>query len=210
MVQALHRTLPEQGIGVWSFDFPAHGDSPMGQEGLRIPFCMDDLETVEAWIRAKSPQVEVCYFASSFGAYITLLSLSRAPRNRPRAFLRSAAVTMPQLVARWLTPPAKKDLERRGYFVPDYAYVREMRITPAFLQDLREYDLFSRYAPELASLFMVHGARDEVVPVKDARRFAETFGAQLQIFPQGEHPLMGDGELEAVLAWAADFFLGKE
>ena len=80
MVQALHRALPERGIGVWSFDFPAHGDSPMGQEGLRVPFCMDDLETVEAWIRAKSPQVEVCYFASSFGAYITLLSLSRAPR----------------------------------------------------------------------------------------------------------------------------------
>ena len=187
MVQALHRALPERGIGVWSFDFPAHGDSPMGQEGLRVPFCMDDLETVEAWIRAKSPQVEVCYFASSFGAYITLLSLSRAPRNRPRAFLRSAAVTMPQLVARWLTPRAKKDLERRGYFVPDYAYVREM-----------------------PSLFMVHGALDEVVPVKDARRFAETFGAQLRIFPQGEHPLMGNGELEAVLAWAADFFLGKE
>ena len=61
MVQALHRALPERGIGVWSFDFPAHGDSPMGQEGLRVPFCMDDLETVEAWIRAKSPQVEVCY-----------------------------------------------------------------------------------------------------------------------------------------------------
>ena len=210
MVQALHRALPERGIGVWSFDFPAHGDSPMGQEGLRVPFCMDDLETVEAWIRAKSPQVEVCYFASSFGAYITLLSLSRAPRNRPRAFLRSAAVTMPQLVARWLTPRAKKDLERRGYFVPDYAYVREMRITPAFLRDLWEYDLFSRYTPELASLFMVHGALDEVVAVKDARRFAETFGAQLRIFPQGEHPLMGNGELEAVLAWAADFFLGKE
>ena len=64
MVQALHRALPERGIGVWSFDFPAHGDSPMGQEGLRVPFCMDDLETVEAWIRTKSPQVEVCYFAS--------------------------------------------------------------------------------------------------------------------------------------------------
>ena len=94
MVQALHRALPERGIGVWSFDFPAHGDSPMGQEGLRVPFCMDDLETVEAWIRAKSPQVEVCYFASSFGAYITLLSLSRAPRNRPRAFLRSAAANI--------------------------------------------------------------------------------------------------------------------
>lgn len=210
MVQALHRTLPEQGIGVWSFDFPAHGDSPMGQEGLRVPFCVDDLETVEAWIRARSPQAEVCYFASSFGAYITLLSLARVPRSQPRAFLRSAAVRMPQLVDRWLTPQAKKDLERQGYFVPDYAYVREMRITPAFLQDLREYDLFSRYIPGAASLFMVHGARDEVAPVEDACQFAEAFGARLRVFPQGEHLLMGEGELEGVLDCAVDFFLEKK
>ena len=81
MVQALHRALPERGIGVWSFDFPAHGDSPMGQEGLRVPFCMDDLETVEAWIQGKVSPSGGVLFASSFGAYITLLSLSRAPHG---------------------------------------------------------------------------------------------------------------------------------
>ena len=84
-----------------------------------------------------------------------------------------------------------------------------MRLTPAFLRDLREYDLFSRYTPELASLFMVHGALDEVVPVKDARRFAETFGAQLRIFPQGEHPLMGNGGAGSGFGLGSGLFLGK-
>ena len=48
MVQALDQTLPAHGIGVYSFDFPAHGESPVGEEGLRVPFCIDDLAEVEA------------------------------------------------------------------------------------------------------------------------------------------------------------------
>lgn len=68
--------------------------------------------------------------------------------------------------------------------MPDYAYVREMRITPAFLRDLWEYDLFSRYTPELASLFMVHGALDEVVPVKDAVGLLRLLGPSCGSFPR--------------------------
>ena len=209
MVQALNATLPSHGIGVFSFDFPAHGESPTGQEGLRVPFCIDDLETVEAHLRAQAPQVKISYFGSSFGAYITLLRLARHPRPEGKAFLRSAAVTMPRLVDTWLDQRAQDDLAWQGYFVPAYDYVREMRITPAFLQDLAEHDVFSRYQMGMATLAMVHGGRDDVAPVADARRFAETFGAQLTILPQGEHPLMGEGELEQVLALATAFFQNK-
>ena len=97
MVQALDQTLPAHGIGVYSFDFPAHGESPVGEEGLRVPFCIDDLAEVEAHLLARNPQAEISYFASSFGAYITLLYLAQHPHRQRKAFLRSAAVTMPAL-----------------------------------------------------------------------------------------------------------------
>lgn len=206
MVQALDRTLPAHGMGVYSFDFPAHGKSPAGPESLRVPFCMDDLLEVEAHLRARDPGVEIAYFASSFGAYITLLRLAWQPRPRARAFLRSAAVTMPALVAGWLDSRAQADLARQGYFVPQHDYVREMRITPAFLADLAEYDLFARYRQGSARLAMVHGGRDDVAPTAAARRFATRFGARLTVLPQGEHNLMGPGELDQVLALALDFF----
>lgn len=209
MVQALEATLPQHGIGVFSFDFPAHGESPGGQETLRVPFCIDDLETVEAYLRAKGPKAEISYFGSSFGAYITLLRLARHPRPEARAFLRSAAVGMPKLVSTWLDQRAQADLAGKGYFVPDYDYVREMRVTPAFLQDLAGHDVFTRYQKGMATLAMVHGGQDKVAPVEDARRFAEQFGAQIQILPRGEHNLMGEGELEQVLAQATAFFQGK-
>ncbi len=206
MVQALHQEMPRHGVGVYSFDFPAHGDSPVWQEGLRVPFCLDDLRAVEAHIRDIAPQARIGYFGSSFGAYITLLHLSGGQAAGKRAFLRSAAVSMPRLVDTWVDDRARADLDRQGYFVPDYDYVREMRVTRDFLADLAAHDVFARYRAGLAQLFMVHGGRDDVAPTADAVRFAERFGAELLVLPNGEHNLMGPGELEAVLDRAATFF----
>ena len=77
MVEALMQTLPKHGITAVAFDFPAHGDSPVDGAYLRVPYCIDDLETVEAWVRTILPKASVGYFGSSFGAYITLLRLGR-------------------------------------------------------------------------------------------------------------------------------------
>ncbi|MCF0123271.1 MAG: alpha/beta fold hydrolase [Ruminiclostridium sp.] len=206
MVQALNQEMPRHGVGVFSFDFPSHGESSVWQEGLRVPFCLDDLTVVEEHIRATAPQAEIGYFGSSFGAYITLLYLSRGQAAGKRAFLRSAAVSMPRLVDTWVDDRARADLGRLGYFVPEYDYVREMRITRDFLTDLEENDVFACYQEGLARLFMVHGGRDDVAPTEDALRFAQAFGAEIRILPNGEHNLMGEGELEQVLAYAAEIF----
>lgn len=206
MVQALNQEMPRHDIGVYSFDFPSHGDSPVWQEGLRVPFCLDDLAAVEDHIRAMAPNARIGYFGSSFGAYITLLHLSRGKAAGKRAFLRSAAVSMPRLVDTWVDDRARVDLDRQGYFVPAYDYVREMRIPRDFLGDLEAHDVFARYQTGLAQLFMVHGGKDDVAPTADAVRFARQFGAELLVLPNGEHNLMGEGELEKVLEHASAFF----
>ena len=147
MVEALMQTLPQHGITAVAFDFPAHGDSPVDGAYLRVPYCIDDLETVEAWVRTILSKASIGYFGSSFGAYITLLRLGRDPVQGAKAFLRSAAVTMP---------------------------------------------------------------KHSVAPPEDAQRFAAQFGADLLLLPNGEHPLMGEGELEQVLQKTMEFFGGGE
>ena len=79
-----------------------------------------------------------------------------------------------------------------------------------FLVDLAEHDVFTRYQKGLADLAMVHGAKDSVAPPEDAQRFAAQFGADLLLLPNGEHPLMGEGELEQVLQKTIEFFGGGE
>lgn len=206
MVLALNEEMPKVGAGVVSFDFPSHGESPVWEEGLRVPFCMDDLAVVEKYVRSLAPEASIGYFGSSFGAYITLLYLALRDHGGKRAFLRSSAVSMPELVMQWVDSRAEEDLNRQGYFVPDYDYVREMRITRAFLNDLKEHDVFQMYQPGREKLRMVHGVQDSVAPPEAARAFAEKSGAELIELPNGEHHLMGEGELEQVLKAAREFF----
>lgn len=209
MVEALAETLPPQGIGVVAFDFPAHGESPAGAESLRIPSCLDDIAAVEQDILRRKPDARLSYFGSSFGAYCLLLYLSERPHEGRTAVLRSSAVAMPELIRKWVDERAETDLDEKGYFVPDYDYQREMRITRAFLEDLRKYDVFSRKWGEGTSLRMVHGEKDDVASVDEARRFAALSGAELRVFPEGDHHLMGPGELEQVLELAIEWLEEK-
>ena len=204
MVRALERTMPEVGVGVVSFDFPAHGDSPVWD--LHETWCIDDLETVEAYVRGLAPQADICYFASSFGAFTLLNYLSVRPHAGKRAMLRSAAVAMGLLAESWADEKARADMAEKGYFVPDYDYVREMRVTPVFLRELADHDVFQTYRPGETEVFMIHGGRDSVAAPEAAREFARRFGIRLMEIPEGEHDLMGPGQLEQVLAAAKEFF----
>ncbi len=204
MVQALEKAMPESGVGVVSFDFPAHGDSPVWD--LHETWCIDDLETVEAYVRGLVPQGELFYFASSFGAFTLLNYLSARPHTGRRAMLRSAAVAMGRLAESWADEKARADMAEQGYFVPDYDYVREMRVTPAFLRELKDHDVFRTYRPGETEVFMVHGGSDSIAAPEAAREFARRFGIRLMEIPEGEHDLMGPGQLEEVLAAAKAFF----
>ena len=204
MVKALEEFMPRHGIGVVSFDFPAHGESPVWD--LRVSWCKDDLAAVEDYVRKTDPAVRIGYFGSSFGAYTTLNYLAAFPHRGNRAFLRSSAVVMHHLVDTWVDDRAKEEMAEKGYFVPDYDYVREMRVTPVFLEELAAHNVFETYRKGIARLFMVHGGRDSVAPVEAARRFAEIFGAEFLEIPEGEHDLMGPGQLDRVLSAAEAFF----
>ena len=205
MVQALEKTMPEIGVGVVSFDFPAHGESPVWD--LHETWCIDDLETVEAYVRTLAPRAELCYFASSFGAFTLLNYLTARPHAGKRAMLRSAAVAMGRLAESWADGKARADMAEKGYFVPDYDYVREMRVTPAFIRELKDHDLFRIYRPGETEVFMVHGGRDSIAAPEAAREFADRFGIRLLEIPEGEHDLMGPGQLDQVLSAARGFFL---
>lgn len=208
MVEALRDTMPRHGIGTLSFDFPAHGESQAGDWRLRVSNCLQDLAAVEAYALKEQPRAEILYFGSSFGAYLTLLYLAQYPHKGERAFLRSAAVTMGDIFSSWIkgTPPQWLEDEHGPFFHMDYEDGRRMAVYRAFLDDLKEQDVFAHYPREGAALFLAHGVQDETAPYEAARRFAQKAGATLFSFPHGEHRLMGEGELEGVLEAALGFF----
>ena len=78
-VQLLLRRLPAAGIGVVGIDLPCHGVEESYEEELRIEACLNSLAAAERYVAERYPNAEICYFASSFGAFITALYISTRP-----------------------------------------------------------------------------------------------------------------------------------
>ena len=200
--------LPPQGIGVVAFDFPAHGESPVDGVYLQLPNCLADIADTEAFARQLAPHAEIVYFGSSFGAYTGLLYLAARPAGRRRAFLRSAAVTMPSLFHN-RTAEEEAHLRTQGWFLRGSAqgFSRDIRLTCTFLEDLDRHDLFSCWRPDAAQVQMIHGGADELIPVEAAEAFARRFSIPITVVPDGNHRLDGPGIPELILQKALDFFL---
>lgn len=201
----LAEALPQEGIGTLAFDFPAHGDSPVDGLKLTMGNCLDDLAAAEARIRELAPDAEIGYFGSSFGAYTVLNYLAERQPAGKKAFLRSAAVEMPKLFHH-KTEDEQRQLEEKGYVMLDQDYLRPLKLTQAFFDDLDAHDVFQLYRTGLAELAMVHGSEDETASPEAARRFAKEFGARLVMIPGGDHRLSHPGMPEEVLRLAAAFF----
>ena len=201
--------LPNLGIGAIAFDLPAHGESPVNGEFLRLSNCVEDLAQAEAYARSLSPEAEIVYFASSFGAYITLTYLATRKCGKPRAFLRAAAVSMPRVIAGRLTPEQRECLKTAGELILDkveYGYIRDIKLTQGFFDDLERNDVFAVWREGFAELRMIHGESDETIPLCDAQSFAEKFNVPLIVVPDGNHQLSIPGAPEQVLKHAAEFF----
>ena len=197
--------LKAAGFGVYGFDFPAHGDSPLDGAGLTVENCMESCAAAEARVRELAPGAEIGYFGSSYGAYCFLLYLATRPHHGEKAFLRSAAVDMPGLI--WRVAEENGGLSADGY-VDLNEYNRPIRLWRAFCEDLGAHDVFQIYRPGAARLRMIHGEKDSTASPAQARRFAREKGAELILFPGAEHRLMEPGNPDKALGLAIEFFRG--
>ncbi|NMA13742.1 MAG: alpha/beta hydrolase [Clostridia bacterium] len=204
--QAVSAALPKYGIGTYSFDFPAHGESPVDGRMLRIGNCTGDLADVEAHVHKLFPEAEIAYFSSSFGAYINLIYLATRKHAGRKSFLRCAAVDMPGIFRSKTTPEYQDQLETQGFVMLDRGYLRPLKITREFLADLDGHNVFSLYQPGMAELGMIHGTADETASIDDTRRFARQSGAELIEVKDADHRFLIPGGMEQVIDAAVRFF----
>ena len=206
-VEMLMDALPERGIAVAAFDFPAHGESPADGDMLNVENCLRDLEDVDAFVRKSFPSAEICYFGSSFGAYITMLYLTENGRKGTRAFFRSAAVNMSDYFSE-LSDDEQKALADEGYFtLADDVW--PIKITNELVESLRRNDPRKSFDRRGLELKMIHGSSDEDIAYDAAREFAEMYAIPLITVDGGDHRLSIPGAPERVLEEALKLFEGE-
>lgn len=204
--QMMLEGLPKHGIGAIAFDFPAHGISPVDGDHLTVDGCVKDLNDIEKMIKSKYPNAEVCYFGSSYGAYIALNHIVKNNVSSAKLFCRSGAVNMPEIFS---NPDAeqKAEFDKKGYIVLEYDSARPLKVTWEFIEDLLRNDLFENFTKGDSKIKMIHGDMDEDVDYKRVVEFTEKFNIPLSTVTGGDHRLSIEGAPERVLKEAITFIL---
>lgn len=209
--------LPERGIGVVAYDQPGHGEEEAKEEELRVENCLDSLSAVEEYLKLEYSEAQICYFGSSFGAYILGLYLVKHMNSGNRAFMRCAAVIFPQMIlgriAEETDSKIMKTFDEKGHIEVDLGIEKPAKFTFGFLEDLKENDLVKIYRKEpLAEdikLYFVHGEKDPVVPVQAVRSFAAEHGYPITVVHGEEHSISNDPKSPEIVAELAYKFFVK-
>lgn len=212
--QMLMKRLPKAGYGVLALDLPGHGTEESSKELLRVEAAIDNIEAAEAYISEHYPELPICYFASSFGAWLTCLYISQREHKGRHVFLRSAAVNMPDLfIKKELTDAEQhhiEDLETKGYFDTSMDLHAPVRITKEMLKDFEHTDLFKQFDAKRSEdhqILMVHGEEDTVIDPEEALRFADIFELPLIMFPEEGHSLCNHpGTADRVIDFAIELY----
>jgi alpha-beta hydrolase superfamily lysophospholipase len=163
--RAVAKTAVRQNLAAICFDFPAHGDSPIGEECFTVENCKQDLLSAAKHCREQYSDVPKYLFASSFGGYMTLLCKDDLPEFR--MVLRAPAVTMGEHVLLDLLETTEEAFRQRGT-IP-FGAGRPLNVPFRFYEELQNRPVMQQACDQ--PVLIVHGNQDEVVPYDDVVRF---------------------------------------
>ena len=207
-IELLGQKLIKENIMVIAFDFPAHGESEAKGEEYLVTNCMNDLITVEEYITKNYPEKPIGIFATSFGAYITLLKINQYSNNYFSIVLRAPAICMDKIFENSIIRESLSDFKKRGYTI--LGYEKELKVSYNFYEELKNNKLFEIYNKN-EELLIIQGTEDDMAPIEDSIRFIseKNTKGKIEKIIGADHRMKKEGELEKAINIAVKYINGK-
>lgn len=189
--KALTRLLTERGIATLRFDFFGQGESEGPFEDITVGLALDQTKAALAWASTQGFRHHGLA-GSSFGGLIALLAASEVS-SQPSA-LRCLALKCP-------VPdfPAMLEMEfgsdglkewRRNDTIPDVTGgPGRIRLKYRFYEECLKYDGYTAASGIALPTMIVHGDRDELVPLQQSERLLDSLSGpkHLLVVPNANH-----------------------
>lgn len=203
-LQALGNVLTAHGGALLCFDFPAHGASNAADTQLSVEHCKLDLLAAYACLRERFPKAPTGLFATSFGGYVSLLSLSALQPMPARLVLRAPAVQMAKTFRTRILRDGFAEYETKRSV--SCGFERKMRVPYSFYRELQANNAAS-VIPAVPTLLLRAGA-DELIEPDDLSAFAKNAPLiQLVDIAGAGHRFKEPGALDRVIDAAAEWLL---
>ncbi|MBR6109208.1 MAG: alpha/beta hydrolase [Clostridia bacterium] len=182
---AKHVLSKNKGCGVITFDLPCHGEDV--RKALRLEDCSKYFSVMTEYIRSAFSSPELFAYMTSFSGYLILRYILEAGERFSKIALRCPAVDMYGVMQRTVISDDDRKLLSKNKPVLA-GFDRKVRIDKVFLDSLREESIAERDFSAFASdIFILHGTKDEVVPIDSVKAFADKNGIDFEAVEDADH-----------------------
>ncbi len=199
VLSALAQSLCDRNSALVCFDFPAHGKSGAEDSALSVSNCKNDLEKVIGYVKNRYPHSRYGIFATSYGGYITLLSMPRL--SDFSIVLRAPAVYMDKVFTQKLIPVSEAEFISNGG--AQLGFERQMFVSSSFLDELKNNPVGDIKSP----LVIIHGTKDDIVSYQDIEDFCKK-NENIKLIPikNADHRFKKTGEIDLIIKNAMEWY----
>jgi uncharacterized protein len=200
--RALSRLLNERGLTTLRFDFYGHGSSEGSLQDVLLTTLIGQTETALDQLRGQGI-AELGLFGSSFGGLVALLVAARV-RSLKALALRCPLADFPELLRQRYGRVAVELWRRVGTVPPSIGHVP---FRSRLYDDCLQYDAYKAAAHLSAPTLIVHGGRDELIPLSQVQRIYHSIGVEkhLELIASADHRFSSSADFskmtERVVAW---------
>lgn len=198
-ISQLQKEAQKNNLGLVKFDWPAHGKSDASDENLKVSNCLDDLDIIVNFEKAKNPSAAFVAFASSFGGYMAMLYNSMYPLAFDYIILRSPALNMFDVLNNNIMDEyMHEQMLTQGFFL--HGFKRKINISSAFVNELYTNNIENLYEGKiLKNVAIIHGNIDEIVPYDDSKEFSKKHYTELYMVKDADHKYTKPGQIDEVV-----------
>ena len=198
------RALDKLHFATVTFNWPCHGDDV--RKKLRLEDCDGYLTAVIEDVRERYGDPRLFAYATSFGGFLLLKYLLEHGNPFQKMALRCPSVDHYRIqIERILTPDELEKL-RRGKEVLA-GFDRKVSIDRTYLEEIRAVDLLRRdFTAYMDDVLILHGTRDEIVPLEMVRAFADDQLMEFVPIDNADHRFQDPRAMDQAIKVILEFF----
>lgn len=188
---------------VIAFDWPCHGQD--GRKKLELADCMTYLTLVTDYAKETLKASKLFNYSVSFGGYLTLKYIAEIGNPFARTALRAPGIRMHDLMLNFVKDTDMDKLKKGKEIL--IGFERKMKADRTLFEDLEKSDVRRyEYFDWADSMILIHGTKDEMVPIEDSIAFCENNVIEFVPVEGADHPFRNPALMDAAIHTVVEFF----